>query len=57
MDNIKIKFPDGKEKEFEKGITPYQIAQSISDRLAEEATRSKSEWVNNRYAKTYSKGQ
>ena len=37
MDKIKIKFPDGKEKEFEKGITPYQIAQSISERLADEA--------------------
>lgn len=41
MDNIKIKFPDGKEKEFEKGITPYKIAQSISDRLAEEVLAAK----------------
>ena len=31
---IKITFPDGSVKEFESGITPYQIAQSISPRLA-----------------------
>ncbi|MCW9098100.1 MAG: threonine--tRNA ligase [Ignavibacteriaceae bacterium] len=41
MDKIKIKFPDGKEKEFEKGITPFQIAQSISDRLANDALAAK----------------
>lgn len=35
-DKIKIKFPDGNEKEFEKGISSYQIAESISPRLAEE---------------------
>ncbi|MDH7605396.1 MAG: threonine--tRNA ligase [Melioribacter sp.] len=37
MDKIKIKFPDGSIKEFEKGITPLQIAQQISSRLAEDA--------------------
>lgn len=37
MDNIKITFPDGTVKEFAKGITGFQIAQSISSRLAEEA--------------------
>jgi len=37
MDNIKITFPDGSVKEFAKGITGFQIAQSISSRLAEEA--------------------
>ncbi len=37
MDKIKIKFPDGKEKEFEKGVTPFQVAQSISERLANDA--------------------
>jgi threonyl-tRNA synthetase len=37
MDKIKINFPDGSSKEFEKGITPLQIAASISNRLAEEA--------------------
>ncbi|MFI5237101.1 MAG: threonine--tRNA ligase [Ignavibacteriales bacterium] len=37
MDKIKIKFPDSQIKEFEKGITPYQVAQSISSRLADDA--------------------
>jgi threonyl-tRNA synthetase len=41
MDKIKIKFPDGKEKEFEKGITPFQIAKSISERLADEVLAAK----------------
>jgi threonyl-tRNA synthetase len=41
MDKIKIKFPDGQSKEFEKGTTPFQIAQSISGRLAEEALAAK----------------
>ncbi len=31
---IKITFPDGNVKEFEKGVTAYQIATSISPRLA-----------------------
>ena len=30
---IKITFPDGNVKEFEKGTTAYQIAESISPRL------------------------
>jgi len=34
---IKITFPDGNIKEFNKGTTGYQIAQSISGRLAKEA--------------------
>ncbi|MCH5233417.1 MAG: threonine--tRNA ligase [Muribaculaceae bacterium] len=33
---IKITFPDGGVREYEKGITPYQIAESISPRLAAE---------------------
>jgi threonyl-tRNA synthetase len=37
MNKIKITFPDGAVKEFDKGITGYQIAQSISGRLADEA--------------------
>jgi len=41
MDKIKIKFPDGKEKEFEKGITPFQVAKSISERLADEVLAAK----------------
>src|SRR6056297_600263 len=34
MSAVKITFPDGNIKEFEPGITPLQIAQSISDGLA-----------------------
>ncbi|MDD4728826.1 MAG: threonine--tRNA ligase [Dysgonamonadaceae bacterium] len=33
---IKIKFPDGSVREFEKGISALQIAESISSRLAKE---------------------
>ncbi len=36
MEKIKITFPDGSAKEFEKGIIAYKIAESISPRLAEE---------------------
>lgn len=36
MSNIKITFPDGAVKEFDSGITGYQIAQSISNRLADD---------------------
>jgi len=36
MSKIKITFPDGAVKEFESGITGYQIAQSISNRLADD---------------------
>ena len=41
MEKIKVKFPDGKDKEFEKGATPFQIAQSISERLANDALAAK----------------
>ena len=34
---IKITFPDGSVKEFEKGTTAYQVAESISPRLAADA--------------------
>ena len=37
MSQIKITFPDGTVKEFEKGITPFEIAKSISKGLAKEA--------------------
>ncbi|RJP71527.1 MAG: threonine--tRNA ligase [Ignavibacteriales bacterium] len=37
MEKIKINFPDGSQKEFDKGVTSYQIAQSISSRLADDA--------------------
>ena len=37
MSKIKITFPDGAVKEFDSGISGYQVAQSISNRLADEA--------------------
>lgn len=37
MDKIKITFPDGSYKEFDNGITAYQIAEAISPRLAKDA--------------------
>ena len=33
---INITFPDGSVREFESGITPLQIAESISSRLAQD---------------------
>lgn len=33
---IKITLPDGSVKEYAQGITPYQIAEGISTRLAED---------------------
>ena len=41
---IKITFPDGNVKEFEKGVTPFQIAESISPRFAADVLAAK---VNN----------
>ena len=37
---VKITFPDGSVKEFESGVTPLQIAESISPRLAAEVLAS-----------------
>ncbi len=37
MDKIKITFPDGTTKEFDKGVSGFQIAESVSSRLAQEA--------------------
>lgn len=37
MEKIKITFPDGTIKEFDKGISAFEIAQSISSKLAEDA--------------------
>ncbi|HSD62342.1 MAG TPA: threonine--tRNA ligase [Ignavibacteriaceae bacterium] len=37
MDKIKITFPDGRTAEFDKSITGLQIAESISQKLAQEA--------------------
>jgi len=36
MNKIKITFPDGAVKEFDNGISGYQVAQSISQRLADD---------------------
>ncbi len=47
IDMIKITFPDNSVKEFEAGVTPLQIAQSISPRLAREvltASINDQEW-------------
>jgi threonyl-tRNA synthetase len=38
---IKITFPDGSVREFEKGTTPMQIAENISSRLAQEVLAAK----------------
>jgi len=35
MDQIHVTLPDGSVKEFPKGVTPVEIAKSISPRLAE----------------------
>jgi threonyl-tRNA synthetase len=37
MDKIKITFPDGNSREYDKGISAFKIAESISPRLAEDA--------------------
>jgi threonyl-tRNA synthetase len=37
MEKIKITFPDGSAKEFDKGITAFEVAKSISNRLADDA--------------------
>ena len=34
---MKLEFPDGKKKEFKKGITGLEIAKSIGPRLAKDA--------------------
>ena len=38
---INITFPDGNSKQFEKGATPYQIAESISPRFAADVLAAK----------------
>ena len=37
MANIRVTFPDGTGKELPSGVTPFEIARSISPRLADEA--------------------
>lgn len=46
MSKINLRFPDGSVKEFDKGITPYEVAKSISSRLAKETL---SAIVNDKY--------
>jgi len=44
---INVTFPDGSVKQFEQGVTPYQIAESISPRFAQDvlaATVNDEEW-------------
>lgn len=41
METIKVKFPDNSVKEFECGVSAYDVAKSISSRLAEEALVAK----------------
>ncbi len=41
MPQINIKLPDGDVRSYEQGITPLQVAQSISPRLAREAVAAK----------------
>ena len=38
---IKITFPDGAVREFESGVTTFEIAQSISNSLAKKALAGK----------------
>jgi len=40
-DNIHIKLPDGSDKEFPQGTTAFDVAKSISPRLAEAAIAAK----------------
>jgi threonyl-tRNA synthetase len=47
MEKVKITFPDKSVKEFDKGITIFEVAASISNRLAEDAIIGK---LNGRYA-------
>ena len=37
MSMVNVRFPDGSEKEYSQGVTPLEIAKSISGRLAKEA--------------------
>jgi len=41
MDQIRVTLPDGSVKDFPKGVTPVEIANSISPRLAEAALVAK----------------
>ena len=45
MDKILVKLPDGSQREYENGTTPYQVAESISPRLASDALVAKVDGV------------
>ncbi len=38
---IKIKFPDGSKKEYEKGIRVIEVAKDIGEKLADDAIAAK----------------
>ena len=44
---IQIKFPDGAIRSYESGVTPFQIASSISEGLARNIISAKFQWKNN----------
>ena len=41
MSNVQIKFPDGSVRDYESGVTGFDVAKSISPRLAKEAVARK----------------
>ncbi len=43
MAKIKVTFPDGSKKDYEKGVTPLEIAKSISDGLARAVIAAKAD--------------
>lgn len=49
MNQINIQFPDGNTKEFDKGTTTEDIAQSISPGLRKKAVAGKIQWSTCRF--------
>ena len=39
--NVTLRFPDGSSKEFPQGVTPLEVAQGISKKLAKAALAAK----------------
>src|SRR3989339_2170304 len=52
MENITLTFPDGNSKEFAKGITAFEVAKSISNRLADDTLAVK---INDSLKELYTK--
>lgn len=52
MENITLTFPDGNSKEFAKGITAFEVAKSISNRLADDTLAVK---INDSVKELYTK--